>query len=560
MKKTLKILSIFLAVLTVLGVFSVANPVLAAEVNENYALTQNIKELQTEKDEPTIIGEIENERDRYTKVFQRSDGTSVAVVASTPVHYEENGKWIDIDNSFVETTENDETVYENKSNDFIVTLPQVMDENDSISIKKDGYSIAFSLDGYDVFEKTEKSKANKKIKTKKDKSKTEIDDSFIDKNETVIYEDVGEATDIEYSVTPTGLKENIILTKKPKSKVSYTYTIIAENLNGEANKDGAVSFSDSEGNEIFNVPAPVMYDAKNVVSTDIEVEFSGENGTYKLTYIPSYDWLKKEAKYPVTIDPVVSIISEEYTSNSLIATYVDSSNNDVNMGTTEDLFVMNSNDTEVIAYFNLRDTHILKSETVLLNVELNIYAYNWGENSIEIEAYPITSNCNLNTITYDTRPSLSDAIDNINISSGVAEYYSFDITNAYTTIPNEAYGIALKAKESSGELPIVSISNNSTASNSNSPYISITFYETTGVDSLYDYHVMDVGRAGTVYYNNFSDQVHIQREDIGLFCTYMPVNIVSYYNSTIGLSRSLNRYSHNIIGPFGYGWNMNYRN
>lgn len=62
MSKTLKVISVILSVLTILGVFSVANPVLAAEVTEDYVMTEKIKELHAEKEEPTIIGEIESKR------------------------------------------------------------------------------------------------------------------------------------------------------------------------------------------------------------------------------------------------------------------------------------------------------------------------------------------------------------------------------------------------------------------------------------------------------------------------------------------------------------------
>ena len=372
MSKTLKIISVILSVLTILGVFSVANPVLAAEVNEDYAITQTIENIKTEKEEAVIIGEIESKRDQYTKVFQKSDGASVAVITSTPVHFEKDGEWVDIDNTLIEVEENNKKFFENKSNDFTVTLPQELEENDAVSIEKDGYSISFTLDGCDVFEKSKKSKAKKKEKIKKEKSKTEIDDSYIDKNETLIYESVGENTDIEYSVTATGLKEDIILAKKPKSEVSYTYTIVAESLEGYPNEDGSVSFSDSEGNVIFNIPAPIMYDAKNRSSTDITVEFSGEKGNYKLTYTPSYEWLKKEAKYPVTIDPIINIDYEKFTIDD---TYVLKSENLSTFNNDHSLVVYNSNSDEAISLLKFSNSNISFAECLIKNVTLNVYNY-----------------------------------------------------------------------------------------------------------------------------------------------------------------------------------------
>ena len=559
MKKSIKILSVFLSVLTILGVFSVANPVLAAEVNEDYALTQKIKDLQTEKEEPIIIGEIESKRDRYTKVFQKSDGTSVAVVSSTPVHYEENGKWVDIDNTLVEVSEKDETVYENKSNDFTVTLPQEMDENDSVSIEKDGYSISFTLDGYDVFEKSQKSKANKKEKTKKEKSNTVIDDSFIDKNETIIYEDIGETTDIEYSVTSTGLKENIILTKKPKSEVSYTYTIIAENLNGKANKDGSVSFTDSQGNEIFNIPAPVMFDAKNVVSTDIEVKFSGENGTYKLTYTPSYDWLKKEAKYPVTIDPVINTEGDDNVSDA----YIDSGYPNDNIGDFPILCTKKTSSNELISLFNFNNIIVTATDTVIKNVTLYVnvgYSNTTNNRLIEVGAYPITSSWSEDSVTYNTKPTFGNLADKRSFNTSNSSYYvGFDITECYTTLGfNEIFGIALRQITTGSDSEMVMYSSAETTDVNSKPYFIIEYYETDGVKNQFDYHRQEVGRAGTVYYNDFSGQVHIEREDMGLYCLNMPVQIRSFYNSGLGGSASSGKLLSNLMSPYGVGWTTNY--
>ncbi|MBE6751723.1 MAG: RHS repeat-associated core domain-containing protein [Ruminococcaceae bacterium] len=559
MKRTIKIISVFLAVLTILGVFSVANPVLAAEVNEDYALTQKIKEIQTEKDEPTIIGEIESKRDRYTKVFQKSDGTSVAVVASTPVHYEENGKWVDIDNTLVEVTENDETVYENKSNDFTVELPQEMDEKDSVSIEKDGYSISFTLDGYDVFEKSQKSKANKKEKTKKEKSKTEIDDSFIDKTETVVYENVGETTDIEYSVTPTGLKENIILTKKPKSEVSYTYTIVAENLNGKANEDGSVSFTDSQVNEIYNIPAPVMFDAKNVVSKDIEVKFSGENGQYKLTYTPSYDWLKNEAKYPVTVDPVLQVVDGSYVDES----YIDSANSNTNYGAESYLYSMNTSNREMVSLFNISQPCILGSDAVVKNVtfRVNVSEINSSNNqNVVVGAYPIRTNWTENTVSYSSKPEIGEPVAEQVYPASFIGYKGFDITEIFNNSEQESfYGIALKVKNQTNIGDYVKFSSSEDYAWGNYPYFQIEYYETSGLNNQFDYHKQDVGRAGTVYYNDFSGLIYIEREDMGLYCPYLPVQINSYFNSGSGGSYFSNKIFNGMLTPgYGYGWTTNY--
>lgn len=49
--------------------------------------------------EPLIIGEIEEKRDAYTKYFLAEGGREVAAVYNEPVHFNDDGEWIEIDNS-----------------------------------------------------------------------------------------------------------------------------------------------------------------------------------------------------------------------------------------------------------------------------------------------------------------------------------------------------------------------------------------------------------------------------------------------------------------------------
>ena len=94
MKKSLKILSVFLAVLTFFSILSAATPVLAADVNEYIAGKEYTEKLLTEvvenntEEKAPIVKEVEEKRDEYQKVYLREDGTYTAVISKTPVHYE----------------------------------------------------------------------------------------------------------------------------------------------------------------------------------------------------------------------------------------------------------------------------------------------------------------------------------------------------------------------------------------------------------------------------------------------------------------------------------------
>lgn len=69
-----------------------------------------------------------------------------------------------------------------------------------------------------------------------------------------------------------------------------------------------------------------------------------------------------------------------------------------------------------------------------------------------------------------------------------------------------------------------------------------------GLDNTFDYHKQDVGRAGTIYFNDFNENIFIERDDLGLFTPYMPVQITSCFTNNADYSAS----------GFGYGWRTNY--
>jgi len=75
MKKLLKILSVVLTVVLIIGIFSCATPVFAAEVTEKDSIESTLEQYksQVENSENKSLYEIKEERDEFTKVFQNSD-------------------------------------------------------------------------------------------------------------------------------------------------------------------------------------------------------------------------------------------------------------------------------------------------------------------------------------------------------------------------------------------------------------------------------------------------------------------------------------------------------
>ena len=73
-------------------------------------------------DEAIIIGEVTDARGECEKHFRLSDGTFTAVEYGVPVHYEENGQWVDIDNTLSQELDGGST-YQASNGEHIQSFP-----------------------------------------------------------------------------------------------------------------------------------------------------------------------------------------------------------------------------------------------------------------------------------------------------------------------------------------------------------------------------------------------------------------------------------------------------
>ena len=560
MKKVLKILSIVLTVALLCGIFSCATPVFAAEVTEKDCIESTLEEYKSKVENSDNKGlyEIREERDEFTKVFKNNDGTKTAIVSATPIHYESADGWEDIDNALIEEKISSGNVYKNKNNDFTVTIPKELSSNKELQIEKGKYSISFELEGSDIFSKKQKIKGNKKDeKAKTTVEQNEIDVAFLDKTSGVAFENVGENTCVEYEVTSTGLKENIILQNKPEGQVAYKYKITAKKLDAELNSDNSVSFNNIEGQTVFEIPAPVMYDAENNVSKEFEVDFSGKNGKYTLVYKPSFEWLAGDLKYPVVIDPVINTTGLNLKVKDAV---VDSSAPNHNYGDSSVLYTY-KNDTATIQSFIDINNYIVKNGAKIKSVLLGLY-YEGGlfiDNSTTVAAYTVTSDWSESSLTYNNRPTMVNSlIERKEIERGRnAGYILFDVTKAYT-LKQDTYGVCIRQRDSVTNEAVLAFSSSETTNASQQPYFKIEYYETQGVEEQFDYHAFDAGRAGTAYFNDFTEQVYIERDELGLSGINMPVQIKRYFNSGLGGSYAMANYIISGFACYGFGWRTNY--
>lgn len=227
-----KIFSMFLIIVLLFGILPVS------------ALQGNVSDSTTSR----IVKEIVEMREESVKYFICEDGSYIAATYSSPVHYEESGKWEEIDNTLTLNTKSGEAVYSTK-NGFDVTIPQNLTSGRSITATNKGYTVSFKIKGdtNDLNMRTTASvvdtdklpsvvKMNDTVKMTGEvsasadisSSGTLTEGQKIEKfnaekmtveNQTsaVVYKNFLNRSDLEYVVTSNSLKENIVVMRRKVS-------------------------------------------------------------------------------------------------------------------------------------------------------------------------------------------------------------------------------------------------------------------------------------------------------------------------------------------------------
>ncbi|MDE6752387.1 MAG: DNRLRE domain-containing protein [Eubacterium sp.] len=558
LKLTTKVISVILSVLIFFSAFPIVS------------LADEIPETENENNEPVVVQELEEERNENTKHFLMSDQTVKAVVYSEPVHYEENGKWLDIDNSLEyekETSDDDFNGYKTKNGDFDVKFAKNANSSKLITISKDKYSLSWNL-----LNKAKAISGFKKIDIEEaDKDAAEIEKSVSNTSQSVCYENIIADTDLEYTVNGNGLKENIIV-KKPADSYTYSFEISAKHLTLSLQEDNSILASDSKSGEcVYTIPAMFMIDSNGKYSNDISVSLEQKNkNKYILNIDASSDWINEEDRaFPVIIDPQ---ITTQQVKKNIFSTYVESGDATRNHN-LEELMMVGKTSVKAgkcrgfiqFTLPSLKKGDMVVDATLHLGQTLVDYYASTTPNA-QINAYMVTGGWKESTITWSNQPACeSTALDYnfINKSEkGKAVWKEWNITKAVKkwyegTSANN--GIMLKSTLENVSSMIDSCiyawyytesgpSSTSTAY----PLISITYRNNKGLEPYWTYTSASAGSAGTASVNDYSGNLVFSRTDCATTGLRMPVSIEHVYNGYMAKT------TYKTTKPYvGHGWKLN---
>ena len=508
------------------------------EKENNYSSFNNI--VGENPEESKIVKELTGERTENSKEFLLEDGTKMIAQYNEPVHYKDSkGKWVEYNNTLSEdkTASPDEagdSSYTNKSSDISVNLSNKAKSKNMISLQSNGYKISW---GYD---NAGKSKAD----VKKNNEKTSGNDKFTTlKNITTetLYKGVFNDVDLQYFVTTTGIKENIIL-KSAKAQNEFTLNYKIPNLTAKQKDDKTITLSNKDGKEIYTISAPYMYDANGSSSTQMKIEIvkqKGSNLQVKLT--ADYAFIHTIGRaFPVTIDPEIT------TTLKSDLTFYENANGSVN---SYGPYYTSKNSYAICTVNNLPK---LENGEEVISAKYSFETENGsklfadeGENPIIVNAHKLTSASNGN-VKYDSK-----VLDYDSLTYEDNRYLTFDLTSTFKGWYSDTNtkGFVIEALDTVGSKKVVFKSYTKT---STKPALTLIYKDFTGTESNLSYHTINVGTNAQAAVSNYLGNLVINQTLYEGTGSRMSLSITATYNS-------INKDTAFGNGPAsGYGWQFSF--
>ena len=497
-----------------------------------------MKEKELLNNDKTPLGfenkgiEIISKRGKREKHFLQKDGSFIAQMYSDDIHFKKNGKYEEIDNRLEKVSE----YYKNKNNSFDVYFKE----------RSKGELLRYELqEGYIGFELMDDNDVS-----------LQIIDGNSKFTQTVKYENIFEGIDFEYLITPTKVKENIIIKEKEfiPEKISF---ILHTNFELKLTEDGNIAASIGD-NDLFTLDVPYMIDSTQAVNNNIRYELNKQVNGYTLDIRVDEEWLNSnERLYPVSIDPTISTNDD----GNVYDTYIYPGDTNVNRNGQDILKA----GVERINGQDIVNRSLIKFELPTIGTGSQIYeAY---LNLISYSIYSITNplyirrHVDVHRITSDWTESganwanMNDKFDErIEVSflsarskeeyiwegnvmhTKIIPFYSMANITAlvkkwYTGTPN--YGVMLNAHKEiydSEMLPAFYSKNNQITGDDPKPRLEIVYRNQNGLENYMNYQIQPFND-GKIYENVYNGNL-IAMFDLGTTVSgKLPASLNLIYNT-----------------------------
>lgn len=543
-KRTRRAISLISIILCVSIGLSLPTEVLAATLPKGEKIYSSFDNVQGESETiGNIVAELTDERTETTKNFLLDDGTEMIAEYNQPVHYKNNkGKWVEYNNSLEEASsastvdEASNGEYTNKSSNIDVKLSNKAKANNMIKVTSDDYSISW---GYDSANKS-------KISLVKNEDKFNGNEKFTTlKNITseAKYENVYKNVDLQYFVTSTGVKENIILKSSDvQNEFNLTYKI--KNMTAKQTDDYTITLFNKSNKEVYKIVAPYMTDAKGDSSVQLKLELVSQKGSNLKVKLTADSWFIHSIgrSFPITIDPEITNkpsgklqFNEAAKSGYLInhGPYYNTKN-DILIGKVTSLQALERGERIVSAKYNFEITN---SDTLFESE---------NDDDIIVNAHKITS-LSGSLCQYE-----SAVLDYDSLTYNDNHYLTIDLTGLYKEWydnGNSPDGFVLESTDTIGERRI---NFQESTKSSLTPSLTIVYKDFSGTESNLSYHTISVGNNAQASVSDFLGNLVINQSLLEETGARMPLSLSASFNSFY------NDTNFEEGSPCGYGWQFSF--
>ena len=510
-----------------------------------------------------ILCEDVTKREEHVKHFIMNDGTRVAATYEDSVHYQDDdGTWKEYDNRLEDNVIGTEV--HNKTNENHIRISKKAKKHKMVQMETGDYAISWGYEG-----------TNKSILQILDSDETEQSGNgkMTVKNlrAHVMYPELYSNTDLEITICGSRLKENLIV-KNADGLQTYHINYHIGDLQAEQTDNQTILLKNEEGEIVYTIRAPYMYDADATISNALSLNMKEKGQKLIVEIIPDMDWLlSKDRVYPVTIDPY---IETQQTTNAIESATLCS--NTIEAGTYPygSLYVGRD------SYAYGRMVSVVKTQLPTLGagdmvveaqLALRQKGYS-GNTDVQVNVSKITSSWNQSdyvysgTITgkYNTKPSGDSLIVDFVKANGATKEQGlagtltlWDITSItkdwYAGEPNQGVMLWANEEDTYSYATYVRADDYGSYTNVSYPVIYVSYVNNNGLEDYWGYHGFGVTNSGMAYVNDYTGNLVVTEQVFETTGARMPMNLSLVYN----LRNYNTKYEYGA--SVGYGFMFNFQ-
>lgn len=504
-------------------------------------------EMETGAPGKVVLGEMTDRRAEREKHFHLNDGGFVAVDYGAPVHYSTDGgeTWNDIDNTLA-LSRDDAELYVAENGDSVRGFASDLRAGRLLAVSDGAYGLRFGLpETADNADGEKRGAAVAEISYPDEKTRGNEELPFAEQvtpsklRTEVLYRNVYDGVDLSYVLYSHDVKESILV-NRPLESYAFSFTLDTDELTPALAEDGSIELRNADGEVIYLIPAPYMFDADGTESDAVFYKLEeAESGAWMLTVAADAEWINDaERAFPVAIDPSVYFAGNS-SNQQIYSGYINDNNPNVHPADSSSYIrcgnYPNSATTagHSIGLIYVNTLPGIPENSVVTTAILKLFQTSYSNGNTGYYNYPRLYSSQINDPSFSTGNSLSfinsltwnnffnkvyygegttldnrTCIDYTKCKINTLGDHYFEITDPMRKWYDDATDISrLLVLDDGHDLSISSRATFSGYGNGNfghQPQLIVFYRNTIGVESYYDYHTQSIGRAGTASVNNFT--------------------------------------------------------